>query len=51
MERDSCKAAKYWSHDDAAQIDASLDEALRQRYADVFNEPIPPRLLQALQGL
>jgi hypothetical protein len=41
------KAARQQSSDEA---DASLDEALRQRYADVLNEPIPPRLLQAFQG-
>ena len=49
MTRESYEAAKRWSRDHAAQLDASLDEALRQRYADVLNEPIPPRLLQALQ--
>ena len=36
--------------DQATGLDASLEEALRQRYADVLEEPIPPRLLQVLQG-
>jgi hypothetical protein len=38
------------SDSDRVTIDASLDEALRQRYADVLNDPVPQRLLQALQG-
>jgi hypothetical protein len=42
--------AAYWSRDHAARLDVSLDEALRQGCADVLNEPIPQRLLQALQG-
>jgi hypothetical protein len=41
VKRESYKAARYWSREHAAQLDASLDEALRQRYADVLNEPIP----------
>jgi hypothetical protein len=43
----SDKAVKRWFSDPP---DASLDESLRQVGADLLGEPIPERLLQALNG-
>jgi hypothetical protein len=44
------KAAKHWFADSRAQADAGRDGALRRVGADILNEPIPEKLLEALHG-
>jgi hypothetical protein len=44
------KAARRWLTDSRAEVDARHDEALRRIGADMLDEPIPEKLLQALHG-